>query len=178
MNLFKKTVLAATAALVLGFGTSAHALPINGDITFGGILDPAMNLETGPTVLFGPVIFVTSVTGALDSTIDVGNLVTFNDFDLPFTGAQNPLWTAGGFTFALTSVTVSPRSALELDIRGRGILSGNGFDATPYAWSFSADRTSQNAIGFSATNAVPEPGTMMLMGSGLLGLGFWRRFKK
>lgn len=30
----------------------------------------------------------------------------------------------------------------------------------------------------TTTNSVPEPGTMLLMGSGLAGMAFWRRFKK
>ena len=159
----------------------AEAVLITGDITFGGTLLSTLNLGTTTSVDFNPqTAFVTSVTpgSPLDTTIDAGNLATFNDFQFnPFV-ANNPLWTAGGFSFNLASVTINSQDARSLVLLGQGTMTGPaGFDDTPYDWSFSADRT-HNTVAFSATNAtspVPEPGSLLLLGSGLIGLVWLRR---
>ena len=160
----------------------AEAVPITGDITFGGTSLSSLNLGTTTVVDFDPQdAIVTSVIpgSSLDTTIDRRDEAIFKDFQFnPFV-ANNPLWTSGGFSFNLSSVTINTQNAMSLVLLGQGTMTGPaGFDDTPYEWSFSADRT-RGVEAFSATNAtaIPEPGTISLLGLGLLGLGWsrWRR---
>jgi hypothetical protein len=53
---------------------------------------------------------------------------------------------------------------------GTGTISGNGFDATPFDWSFSGDSI-RSVAAFSATNTtspVSEPYSLILFLTGLL----------
>jgi hypothetical protein len=165
----------------------AEAVPITGDITFGGILLSALDLRMTTTVDFNPqTALVTSVAGELDSTVNIGSSATFNDFQFSPFVPSNPLWTVGGFSFNLTSVTISAHTPLILGLTGAGEVVGNGFDPTPYVWSFNADKSTgdgRSVVAFSATNLsnvapIPEPGSLLLLGSGLIGLAWLRRKRK
>ncbi len=202
MNRFlKTTVLTATAALVFGLGANAQAMMLQGTIGFGGTYMPTptgdLNTATGIDITFAQALiasgdFDTLVNTATDGTLgvdDTNTTLTYNDFDfLPPSTPIAPLWDNGVVSFDLMFITLVDQSIPnQINIQGTGIFSAAGFDDTEGTWEFTANQTINGQIGgftFSTSESgaplpeVPEPGTMLLMGSGLVGLGFWRKFKK
>lgn len=166
--------IAATLA-VLALASTANAAMISGLITFGGgngVYTAGntgiLNITTQPTVTFATGNFVPTI----------GQTAIFKPFNFT-SGALNDLWTVGGFEFDLTSMTQTLNTSLTIATVGTGMLSGNGFQATPGTFEFSANPgTASQTFSFTAaTQAVPDGGaTFALLGLSLLGVGGVSRF--
>lgn len=189
--------LAATAILTLPM--SAFAVGISGELGIAGALAPTCNPDPAPAdctmdiangLTFAPTMNQFSVTFATGDFaadglgfLDVGDI---NDFQFnPLSPSPvDPLWTIMGdaltWSFALESVNIIFQSAEDLVLEGTGTLSGTGYDDTMGFWSLSTDSANNDmTFSWSSTTvaAVPEPGILVLLGMGLIGVFGLRRLR-
>jgi hypothetical protein len=193
--MFKR--FAVLSALLLGTLTLAHATPIAGTIAISG----NDSFTSSTITFFNPATIGGTSTGTF-SVLTNGNAVTmFPGFSGPLTYSlgQNTVpagispvlvlsTTEGGITFdfymtdysaMLVSNIIGCGSATCLDVTGNGFFSATGYTDTPGTFTFTTQEvTGQTNTTFSASGiaATPEPASLALVGSGILGLaGLARR---
>lgn len=178
----RRTLYSLLASLIM-LPVSAFAVPITGSISMYGQFTPvapdgsavSLGAATGLDIT-GDSFVVETTTGtfAADGIVkgDTGYLADFQ-FNPLNPAPVNPLWAIGGFQFALYSVSIVSQSDRILELSGSGWLGGNGYTSTYGHWSFKGGSAPGRFFFGSSTGStsVPEPGALLMFGSGLLGLG-------
>jgi len=175
------TFLAGTA-LMLMTAVSAMAVPITGEIGFTGVLTkytPNGNISSATGLDFASAEVQTASGTFLPIPTLPPTPVTYKDFTFNPPAFVDNLWelTYAGVTYAfdLTDVDVLYQSSAALVLQGTGILQVTNYEDTPGIWTFSGQTGS---LTFSAASTVPEPGTMILLGAGFLGLAIYGKRRK
>lgn len=168
-------------AVILVAG-SVNAVPISGEVHFVGGFSPTggSGLDDATGLSFGSPSYIWTASGSFSSL--ASTMATFTSFDFAPLSSPVNLWSAGGFSFALDSITINLQSATQLNLSGSGILSGPaGFDPTPGNWNFQGGGSSGftfRADNNATSSPVPDGGnTVLLLGAALAGVGACRRLR-
>ena len=181
---------AAAAAAPLAAGSTigwSGAYQAQDSAGTGVLLGAATQIDFAPAGGGSGSVLVTVAT--LDLALLFGNTGTIQDFSFspfaPVAAFLSVPTVAPTFTLDLNSLTISTQNNSGIVLEGDATMNYAGFDATPGTYSLSFQTAGNpNVVGqynftFSANAAaIPEPGTLALLGAGLLGLGLARARRK
>jgi len=169
----RKLVSALALVAAIAAPVALHATPITGQYSIDGTVTntgTALNftvgtIRTGIATQFGT--FATLVPDNTPVTMGATGIVY-----APYTCCS--IFTVGGLTTSIQSITATDTSIGGVPITifgGTALFTAAGYDPTMGTFGFSTQGS--GPVTFSATGAsspVPEPSTLALMGSGVLGL--------
>ena len=151
----KQTLFAAVA--LLGAGVTLEAAPITGSITIkGGAHLDSTSANTATQVTgwlngSGAKPTVASRSGNFTGFVSTGAAVTMAAPWNFGSGLPN-LWSVGGFTFNLTTSSITMQGSGFLSVSGTGTITRTGFAPTPGNWKFSTQNPHANGVfSFSAS---------------------------
>ena len=179
----RKAIWGSIVALLLNCGLfcqQVQAAGITGNITFTGTVSldkPSAGTATMVTAFsglgLGGLPQVQNADGDLGTFATPGDAVTFSPTWSFNSGVLPSFWSVDGFTFDLTSSSITNQTSGAVSVDAVGTISGHSFDPTPGTFHFTTqDPSAAEKFSFSAAvTAVPEPATLMsfLSGSSLLG---------
>ena len=171
-----KTISLVLILSIFVVAGSAFAIPyISGELYTGGFtFDSSFDASTATSL--------PSMTGTALGFRDLAGLtntsITFKTFyfGIPPNPIVENYWAAGGFSFDLTNIQVAYQQVNQLGLVGSGILSKEGFSDSIATWDINIT-DGKSAFSFSTSSSVSEPGTMLLLGAGLIGWGLTGRRK-
>jgi len=178
-----------SGAFSLGSGVSQGVVPVDGVTGAVRTLGTATALDFTTNIVSGLPVPTPGVDGAFtiynatDSFLSlVGSIGTIKDFTFNGPGSANyPVVPVaafetgdGGLIVDLKTIGVDFQNAHVLVLSGSAIFRLTGFDPTSGSFTFTANGAGRT-FSFSASEAVPEPGSLFLLGAGIVAVESIRR---
>ena len=175
MKKFKQLLIAIG---LVAFASSASAISITGSIGFGGgYTTDSGNLVDATVIQDIDALALGTIDGDFTG-ITAGTAATYKNIVItPFAPIME-LWSIGGFTFDLNSLTILDQAVGVIGLAGNGVIKAAGFDDTDGIWTFSSNSAGSNFTFSASTAAAPEPAITLLLATGLIGFGVTRKMRK